>query len=202
MPASPIDKLLAERVGIAGEISVSDILALVKHKFKKTWTQRIYLYTNLRWISNVDINFGTDDVNSTENADTGADPLVEWENIGEPVQKGDYLDTLEIRSRTNSLEVTEVEILVMYVRPDPITRWETGYDNDNEIHTEEIHRDFWVNNSQGVMQHPINDRGRRLLKLDFTVPEDGELRVFFKPSGNITTTRFFYANFMLRGTLG
>lgn len=204
LPATLIENTIyLVRVGLGFDLYAtnSDAASTIAHKLnqrrRKTWTQRISLFTDLRWISNVDVNTGTDDGISTEAAGTGVDPLVEWENIGEPLKKGDHLSKLEIRARCNNTEVTEIEIYVMFVRPDPITRWDTGYDNDNELFTEEIYRDFWVNNSEGALGHPINDRRRRVLNLDYTAPEDGEYRIFFKPSGTLTATRFFYPNFIL-----
>ena len=167
---------------------------------RKTWRTRITLYPDNRWISVSDTNFGFDDTNATESAGTGSDPIVEWENMGEPVKKNDHLDKIEIRSRTNNTEVTDVEIAIMFVRPDPISRWDTGFDNDNEIVSEQIYRDLWVNNSQGVMSHPTNDTGRRVLSLNYTVPEDGEIRIFYKPIGSVTANRFFYPTHILTMT--
>ena len=167
---------------------------------RKTWRTRITLYPDNRWISVSDTNFGFDDTNATESAGTGSDPIVEWENMGEPVKKNDYLDKIEIRSRTNNTEVTDVEIAIMFVRPDPISRWDTGFDNDDEIASEQIYRDLWVNNSQGVMSHPTNDTGRRVLSLNYTVPEDGEIRIFYKPIGSVTANRFFYPAHILTMT--
>ena len=72
---------------------------------------------------------------------------------------------------------------------------------DNELSHVTIHRDFWINplNGDPALVHPVTHRGRRIFPLNFTCPEDGEMRIFVRPirQGISTTTRYFYATMKL-----
>ena len=44
---------------------------------------RFQAYTNNRWVTSADDNYGVNTQTWNEQAGTGADPLVEWEHVGE-----------------------------------------------------------------------------------------------------------------------
>lgn len=169
---------------------------IMRNRSRWISTMRVYCYTDTRWISLSDDNYGQNTENASESAGTGADPIYEWEVQGLPFRKGDKINFMDIRARTNSTEITDMEIYMVYLTPNPITRWETGFDNDSEDSFEVVYRDFWKNPTGGeeneTLSGALNDRMKRKIDLDYTCPEDGEFRIFFKPVGTLTATRYFY----------
>lgn len=161
---------------------------------RMVFNNRFHLYTDNRWISAGDANYGLEDLNSTENAGTGVTPLIEWENIGVPFTAGDIIRNIELRLRCNNTEITDLQVYIVYTHPDSTARWTAGFDNDGEIDSVVVYDDFYKDRegTDNDLTAAMNDRTRQIFDLDFTVPEDGELRVFVKPVGTITATRYDY----------
>lgn len=159
----------------------------------QNFTNRFYLYTDQRWISAVDGNYGFDDINSSESAGKGATPLVEWENQGLPFDVGDTIKQVQFRLRTNNIDVGDLELYLAFIHPDAETRWVTGFDNDGEMTTVVLHNDLFKVPLVGApITAAMNDRSRRVVDLNYTVPVTGELRVFMRSTLPPTATRYAY----------
>lgn len=149
---------------------------------------RFYSYPDGRWISGSDDNYATQTENQSESAGTGADPVVEWENHGFYFKKGQKITDIHMRGRTNDVTNSpEYELAFYFVHPNPITRYETGWDNDAEMYKEQLYRGLWRSTvepdalGQVPFTHPINDMHRRIYELNYVAPEDGWLTIFMRP---------------------
>lgn len=192
MPASLVDELAAERVGVPGKVTVEEVLDLAPVLRREVYTNRVSLNADGRWLSIGDANFGFEDTIAAENGGTGATPLIEWENQGIPFQAGDRLTRLEVRARANNADVSDIELYVVYTHPDAETRWETGFDNDGEVLSVLVYNDLYLGRAANPITAVINDRSRQVIPLDFTCPTTGEIRVFVRPTGTLAAARNGY----------
>lgn len=161
-----------------------------------TMTGRVYCYADRRWVTDGDDNYGPTYYQWNESGGVGVDPIVEWEHRGHLVPKGTKLHELKIEGRSNNAEVTDLEIMVVVKHPDPISRWETGFDGDGEdaAGTFTVMRELFYGPSGGpaVLTNPSNDRHMRTFDLGgYEVPEDANLSIYFKPVGTLTSTRYY-----------
>lgn len=157
-------------------------------------TGRMYCYADLRWVTDSDDNYGTAYYQFSESGGTGLDPIVEFEHRGHLVPKGTKLHQLKFEGRSNNALLTDVEIMCVVKHPDPITRWETGYDNDGEdaATTFTVLREFFYGpTGSPVLSGPSNDRHMRTFDLGgYEVPEDANLSLYMKPVGALVSTRY------------
>lgn len=145
---------------------------------------RLYCYNDARWVTNADDNYGTNYYQFVESGGTGVDPIQEWEHKGDYVRAGTVLHELAIFGRLlDAATLADLEILVSYRNPEG--RWDTlGLDNDGEDTHVELWRGFWKAGGTGVpaITTPVNDDIRRAIPLgDYVVPQDGDIRIYFKP---------------------
>lgn len=183
-------------------ISDKDLMdddAPVINKARVHKSMRTYFYSDLRWISWADDNYGHQTENASESAGTGVNPIFEWENRGIPFKAGDVIKSIEVRGRVNNTEITDIEMYLVYCHPTSLLTATTGMDNDNELTTIDLYRDMWKTplNGQLPFTHPINDEAIRVIDLDYTVLRDGDLRLFYKPVGANTATRYFYSSMLI-----
>ena len=152
---------------------------------------RHYLYADLRWISMADDNYGVNTENASESAGTGVDPVIEWENQGEHFKAGDVIKNVQIRARANNTQVLDVEIYMVYTYPSG-DQWLSGLNLDSEVTTVDLYRDMWKTPTLGqpVSLAAITHRTKRDYELNYTVPADGDFRLFVKPIGTLTATRY------------
>jgi len=156
---------------------------------------RMYCYTDKRWVTPNDDLYTDTYYQWVENCGTQENPLIEWEHQGTFLKAGDIVRDFIIVGRMNHVTVTDVEMVLVKSTPNPITRWETGIDNDAEMINEVIYRDFFKNNSSGIpLTGASNDKMRRKIDIDHHVEFDSELRLYLRPLGTMTATRYFYAN--------
>lgn len=148
---------------------------------------RVYLYAaDDRWVTPYDDLYGPAYYQNAENGGTGTTPIIEWEHSGEMVKKGQIIHQLMLRGRvTDANAISDVELYAVYTRPDTEARlFNTGLDNDGEdIHTV-LYQGLWRAGGGDESAHSggvINDKYRRHIDLNFTVPEHGDLRLYFKP---------------------
>lgn len=156
---------------------------------------RFYMYTNNRWITDSDDNYGTNYYQFTEGGGTAVNPVIEWEHMGFFVPKGKKIKKLHFTCRTNSAEVTDVEIYGFLRHPNPITVWETGMDADGEDTVVDLFREFFVSDAPIALAGNMVDRRRRTFTADIEVPEDSYLSIYVKPVGTITATRYLTASY-------
>lgn len=148
---------------------------------------RAYCYTDLRWVTSGDDHFGANVENVTESGGTGTDPILEWEHQGFPLDSGDTIDSLWLAGLTDNTQVTDLEIRGYFRRPTNASAWTAGYDADGEMTNTLVFTEMWMTGQTGE----INDRRGRLLTIDWTAPAQGEISLYFKPSGTLTATRYF-----------
>lgn len=184
-------KELAEQVGI--DMKKALLPNLLHH------SGRYYCYPDNRWVTGDDDNYGANYYQNNENAGTGADPLLEWEHNGIPIPKGRRVKSITIVARTNNTEITDIEFAIYKKIPNPISRWETGFDNDSEDITTELYRNFWWENTetgQPTFSGNTNDKHARTFVMDSESDanlweELGELVIYAKPVGTNTANRYF-----------
>jgi len=189
MPASLIDKLVAERSGVHGHVTVEELRAVIAKysTIEKDGSGRVYLYSDARWVTNADDNYGTTYYQFAESAGTGSDPIMEWEHKGHYVRAGTILHELAIVGRIlDAVTVADVEIIAVYT--DPLGKWQdvgTGLDADGEDAHTILYRGFWKAGDIGgpaAFSGVVNDERERVLSLgDFVVPNNGDVRIYFKP---------------------
>jgi len=151
---------------------------------------RFYLYENNRWVTDSDDSYGSNYHQMNENGGTGSIPVAEWEHLGIIVNKGDIIKELKFVCRTNSNEVTDIEFYIVNRVPTPITRWETGLDNDSEdVSTPIFQGNFVIPGMSGNM----TDIRRRIMDINFQIPEDSFLSIYLRPVGDLDDTRYLYA---------
>lgn len=157
---------------------------------------RANMTTTNDWVTNASASQGTNREDFSETGGTGVDPLATWTKMGNFVEKGTIVDEMELRARVNNSEVTEVEIIVYKV----ITNndWDTanGMSNDGDMTRTELFRDDWFNISSGTVYTANTNQHRRKLTMSTTADanifeDDGYLEIWYKPTGTITSTRYF-----------
>lgn len=160
---------------------------------------RAYCYTDLRWVTGSDDNYGTSYYQFNESGGTGLEPVVEWEHQGQLIPQGRTLRNLYIAGRCNNVELTDVQIYIVMKHPTPITRWQTGYDNDGEDVVTVLYNDLWMTPTGGgtIFTGATNDARMRSITLDHTVSETGYFSIYYKPVGALTANRYFLHNWTL-----
>lgn len=158
-------------------------------------TGRFYLYTDFRWVTDSDDNYGPGYYQFAESGGTGADPVLEWEWSGFQVPAGRTVKSFCLTARANNTQVTDVEIGLYARRPtDPAAR-SSGFDADGEMTNDELWRGFWtqtIPNYSGA----INDRHSMIIPLNYTQPEPYELTVAVKPQGALSANRYFLVSYV------
>lgn len=174
-----------------------------KHCFQ--YSGRVYLYgADDRWITGYDDVYGAAYYQNAESGGTGVEPLIEWEHQGHMINAGDTVENLRLRGRiTDANTIEDLQIYVVYTRPDtPNRSLVTGLDNDGEdVHTI-LWRGNWISGVATVgddvpaLTGARNDQYIREIPIDFTAPEFGDLKIYFKPQSfdprPNTTNDYFY----------
>lgn len=157
---------------------------------------RAYLFTDLRWVTNANINNGVNNENFDQNEGTGVNPNYSWQRIGDLIKEGTVLSEVEIAGFCNSTEVTNVEVRVALIKPTTPALWDTGFDaNAERIATEILATDYFPAGYTGT----TNDYTKRILPLgDTVVDADSFLAIYYKPSGTITATRYFRHSYSIK----
>jgi len=161
---------------------------------------RIYKYNDERWICVHDDLYNDNYYQMVENANTGTDPLLEWEHQGIMVSPGDTFKRFMMHMRTNNAgQVPDIEI-AMYFRK-ALTQdayFTTGVDNDNEMDNTEIFRTTFRGDTGNLWDQPnptggnTQDHFRRTASMDYTFDDYGFLTMYVKNTGNATATRYVY----------
>lgn len=159
---------------------------------------RHYLRQN-RWYTGADDQYGFAYYQFSEYAGTGSTPLLEWEHMGVFLEAGQRLGKFRIAGRTNSTTVSDVQMFIVLRYPDNPSRWETGYDSDNEMGFTVLHNDMFANPSTGTPFSGGNmmDMRRRIIDLDHEVQQDCFFSIYMRPTTTSTSTRYFYHNWTL-----
>lgn len=203
MAVQRTDELAASRLGIVGKVTAQEISKLAPTCI--IYTGRYYCYPDFSWVTGNDDNYGATYYQNNESGGTGVNPIVEWEHIGIPIPIGASVKQVTIKARTNNTEITDAEFVIYKRTPNPITRWQTGFDNDAEDTLVELYRGLWWNNTdagQPTFTGNINGRHSRTFVMNNDsnqnlFSEESELLIYFKPVGVNTVNRYFMFSQMI-----
>lgn len=143
---------------------------------------RVYLYTDLRWISSEDDNYGSSTENYSESAWTGLDPVMKWITNGMIVEAWQTLDWLNMVWRCNNSQVLDLEIRVIAKTPS----YNSGYNNDNEHTITTLYS--WTWKQEGIS---TTNKTKKTIPINHTFTQDSEISIFYKPLWVLTANRYF-----------
>ncbi len=163
-----------------------------------TQSGRHYLRNN-RWYTGADDQYGYTYYQNNEQAGSGSAPTMEWEHLGLYLPAGRKLGNLHIAGRTNSTSVSDIELYIALRYPDAATRWETGFDHDNEMDFTLLYHDMYAYPSVGAWftGGNMSDMRRRTIDLDHTVAQDSFFSIYMRPVSSSSSTRYFYHTWTL-----
>lgn len=160
-------------------------------------TGRFYLYTDNRWVTDSDDNYGPSYYQFNESGAVGVTPVMEWEHMGIFVPAGRTIEKFHFTGKTNNSQVTDLEFYCVLRYPDPITRWESGMDNDGEDdHVLLLNSLFMAPVGETAFTGGTNDSHRRTWTIGQSVDQDSYLSVYIRPVGVLTATRYMRASYM------
>lgn len=182
-------------------VSNSDLMAYsTKEKtnlFSIHNSGRFYLNRNRAWVTDSDDIYGVRFFQFGEQAGRGSSPVVGWEHQGFLVKKGQTIIEFVMSGRSNTGQVTDLEFALIFKRPNPISRWSTGIDNDREDFHELMTPQFKfkdaVSDTEGQPNYAgdMNDTHRFIKEINYICPEDGFISIYVRPEGNLSSRRFF-----------
>ena len=152
---------------------------------------RVYCTQN-RWVTNSDDLYGPNYNQFNENCGSGNNPNIEWEHMGDLILPGTRVKSLTVAGRTTNNSVDDIEVYGLIRKPNPISRWETGMDNDSEDAVTDVFRGLFSNS--GEFTHSGNNSNdMRLQRWEFDVPvtDYSMLSLYLRPVGNFSGTRHF-----------
>lgn len=156
---------------------------------------RFYCYTDNRWVTESDDNYGMNYYQCTESGGTGDNPIPEWEHQGLMMEKGERIKRITINAKTNNNEVTDFQVRLIARYPTNADRWRTGLTGDANM-TNDILLDGLFMNPVDVVNWDtaytgnMNTHHRRTINIDYQIPTDGWLSLYIRPIGTITSTRY------------
>lgn len=167
------------------------------HPFKIT--NRWYAETDNRWVTNSDDQYGMHNANANEDCGTGTDPVIEHEHVGMFLPSGVYLRDMHVYAKGNNTEITEMDIAIWQHAPNGTTgTYQGGLDNDDEFTNTKVFQDKWMTPAVGTaFTGNINDMHYRKWSIDHTITTDTSLNFFMKPTGTITSIKYFFAEITL-----
>lgn len=164
----------------------------IKKPFIAHRSGRFYGYTDNRWVTESDDNYGVGYYQWNESGTTAAEPVVENEHMGMYMPAGTVLRKLNWMSRSNNNTITDFEIRIYHRKPNPVTRWETGIDSDAEMTNTLLYSGNWSDFTVSVNS---NDTSRIIIDFgDIEFADAGMLSIYVKPIGTLTATRYLRTN--------
>jgi hypothetical protein len=161
---------------------------------------RFYCYTDNRWISSSDDNYGSNYYQFAESGGKADNPVIEWEHQGVLMDKGETVRRLTFNARSNNNEVTDFNIRVYARFPTNPDKWRTGLSGDANMTNELLLDDMFMNpvdtpNWDLPFTGNMKLHHRRTINLDYQMPADGWLSLYIKPKGIIKSTRYIMSTF-------
>ena len=148
---------------------------------------RFTSYTNGRWITDSDDQYGTNFHQLQEGAGSQSDPIFEWEHMGVPLPSGVLIEKLLFNCRSNNIQTSDFELVVVERKPKNSDGWKTGVDADNEMKNTIIYRDTY-SNSVGIggvsFSGAMNDMHSANIPINHTTTADCMLSIYIKPIEN------------------
>ncbi len=189
------DTVYAVRVGTGFDLFVSDLTGTVAHPINNRHqiqnSGRMQCYTNNRWITDSDDNYGPSRDVWNENCGAGNNPLIEWEHMGHMLLPGTTIRSFTLAGKSNSNQVDDIEVIGVTRTPNPVTRWQTGMDNDGEDTVTDLFRGLWRTDGDFTLTGNTNDFMSQTWSLNNTVNDVSMLSIYMRPIGNITSNRYF-----------
>lgn len=184
---------LIERITAAFHAIAYDIVALYNAPSYIHNSGRVYCYSDKRWVTDSDDNYGVNYYQFQESGTTSANPIIEWEHKGVLLNQGAVIRTIDIAGHSNSPEIEDMEILIAFRYPTNVSSWNTGFSTDATMTNVIIHRDFFYNAVSSVPVFTGNSAllRKRKIFLNYKAVADGFLSVYFKPVGINTVTRYW-----------
>ncbi len=153
---------------------------------------RFQFSTSNPWITESDDNYGPSYYPRAESAGTGSNPTVEWEHMGTILPAGVFIKNLHLTGRVNSTQITDMDISIRARVPNPLNRYQSGIDSDGEMTNTEIFRGFWKA-QVGSFSGSMNDMHAATISIDHLLTELTQISIYVKPSGSLSSTRYFYS---------
>jgi hypothetical protein len=111
--------------------------------------------------------------------------------MGYFLPKGTKIKNLLLTGRTNSIQVTDLEIRIKVKQAATEARWDDGIWTDTHMTNQSL---FSGNFRTPNMSTDMNDFRRRKIDLgDHVLAEDSFLSLYMKPVGTLSTTKYFMA---------
>lgn len=152
-----------------------------------------------KWTTNSDDQFGENFYNFQEDCKKNAEPLYEWEHLGQVIPKGHKLRTLLFAAIASNNKAVDLDIRIVVRYPDPITRWETGINADNQQTIVELYNGLF---STVTMTGSMETLRKRNLDLgNYEMLEDGFLSIYLKSTGNGNSKVYASWTFEILGKL-
>ena len=155
---------------------------------------RLYCYSNERWISS-NPSYGPTYYQWAENAGNAATPIREWEHRGFQLPTGTVVKSIKFEARTNSAEVTGLRVAA-YIKNVDLQDDALTIDTDAEANYFEVITPTDIITQASSSQFRDMRQGD-ISGIDITLPQTGELVLYLKPLGNMTSTRFIYFSMLL-----
>jgi len=161
---------------------------------------RFYCYSDNRWITSGDDNYGSNYYQFAESGGTKTDPVIEWEQQGVMVARGETIRKFTINARANSNDVDDFQIQLVARYPKNSDKWRSGLTGDGNMTNEVIADDLFFDpvdttNWDLPFSGNMNTFHRRTVSVDYQFPTDGWLSLFIKPIGDISSTRYILSTF-------
>lgn len=156
---------------------------------------RVLMATDNRWITDSDDVYGFNKEDFTETAGTGAEPIVAWETRGVPIPPNYKIKKIYLSGRTNSTEVTDLEIRV-YKRRNS-SSYTQGVDSDGEMTNTEIYSGNWFDSGTTYIGDSRDNFDKEITTTDSSNSNVSQATIYFKPVGTITSNRYFYMSYTM-----
>jgi hypothetical protein len=182
---------LADLERRVAEVERGSPLAGYRQLFRIQVGKRFYFDTTNRWVNWAYTSYGVDHIQANNARGTGSEPVQEWEDTGMLFRPGDRITAVRFTGRTNSAEVTDMELSVVFNEPANLA---TGLDADGELASTELLRvASWVGHAS-YSSASLQDIHSFDHALSYDVPGTGWLSIDLKPVGTITANyRYLYS---------
>ncbi|MCF2871641.1 DUF2793 domain-containing protein [Octadecabacter sp. G9-8] len=146
---------------------------------------RVYCYTDGRWVTHNNYH-GTKTPNISATAGTGADPTLNWDDVGVFVEQGYEFTNLVNAVRSNNAQLTNFDLRV-YFQTGP---WDVGFSADADVTRTLIGSADSAQAGTGFDRVTVDLGG-------FVAPADGFLLFYWRPIGTLTSTRYLYSSMIV-----
>lgn len=153
---------------------------------------RFYAYTNGRWVTDSDDNYGTNYYRFAEQGGTAATPIYEWEHLGTPLPQGTFIKALNFVSRANNAQTSDFEIIVVERKPTAAGGWQSGIDADGEMTNNVILNDTWQNLVGSFGGNMLDLHGANI-PINHLINDFSMISIYIRPIEANTATRYILA---------